>query len=274
VGGGRSAGHARYGPPARRPWPRPSSSVVDGDVPEPPRRAAAQLEPYRTKRSVDPIEVVDEGRARAPAQSIPAVVEPAARSRRQPAPAARVRDGESVPAAGHPDRIGEELVGVGVAADDPIEHDPVGGIERRLRPVAERESGPAGQPRRGEPFAGPLDAGARELDTGGAGSSGAQQLQHQAATAATELQDRSIGRIAKETHERLRRRMQRRSRARPGTLDLRVEVGADARADRWPRVAVATRHIPITVGLSHAEPVLGHAQRAVIGAATMPAPRL
>src|ERR1035437_9937769 len=47
--------------------------------------------------------------------------------------------------------------------------------------------------------------------------------------------------------------MQRRSRARPGTLDLRVEVGADARADRRPRVAVATRPIAIASGVSHAE---------------------
>src|ERR1035437_1786313 len=47
--------------------------------------------------------------------------------------------------------------------------------------------------------------------------------------------------------------MRRRPRAGPGPLGLRVEVGADARADRRPRVAVATRPIAIASGVSHAE---------------------
>src|ERR1035437_1518399 len=57
MGGGGAAGRAGS-----------SSPIVDGDVPQPASRAAGQLEARRAKRSVDSIEVVDEGGTRAPAQ--------------------------------------------------------------------------------------------------------------------------------------------------------------------------------------------------------------
>ena len=120
-------------------------SFVDRDMPESLTATVAQPEAGAVQALLDQVEVMDVAGTWSATERVPDVVDPPVKPGDRAAPAARGRDGEGVDLPRCRECVREQLFDVRIAADDPVEDDPVVFLEREPRGVADRQICPLGE---------------------------------------------------------------------------------------------------------------------------------
>ena len=207
------------------------------------RSLAGGCEPGGRQAALDVAQVVDVP-ATAALPSVPGELGEPQRAVHEPAPASRLGHADRDPLVGQRDRTLEEALDVAIAADDPIEDDPVAGLGIGLCGVPDLEGRRLGEAGIVGALAGEVDARRRQVNARQARRAHLEERDSKRRRPAAELEHArpAQGRVAEQVENRAGHIHELREALvlRPAVI-ARVELAGDARVGGpWAAVGVGS----------------------------------